>query len=232
MYFKSYLEQFKDKKIKIFVDMDGTLAAWNEVGSKTLYDEGYYLNLPPHENMLKAIKEIAKEETKEVYVLTAVLTDSKYALAEKEMWLDKYLPEVPAENRIYVPYGKKKSEYLIENYSPITENDLLIDDYSKNLFEFINVIDSEDRKLCGLKVLNGINGNNGSWERINGNTVSIFADEKNIIEAINKTLKKESSRAKLPQLEKGFIKNGNSTSDIEIKPGGFNKNRYMFGKSR
>lgn len=32
---------------RIFVDMDGTLAKWNDVATEVLYEKGYYANLEP-----------------------------------------------------------------------------------------------------------------------------------------------------------------------------------------
>ena len=70
---------------RLFVDMDGTLAVFTPVDElETLYEQGYFLNLQPHENVVAAIKEIiTKHPEIEVSILSAYLSDSKYALAEK-----------------------------------------------------------------------------------------------------------------------------------------------------
>lgn len=140
---------------RIFVDMDGTLAKWNNVESENvLYEKGYYENLQPNENLLNAIKNlIAKGEN--VFILSSFLHDSKYALAEKNYWLDKYLPELPQDKRIFTNYGDDKSIYVIGG---ITNNDYLIDDYTKNLLEW------KELGGIGIKYLNGINHSKGTWK--------------------------------------------------------------------
>lgn len=97
---------------RLFVDMDGTLAVFKPVDEmETLYEKGYFLNLEPHENVVAAIKEIVtKNPDIEVNILSAYLTDSKYALQEKNAWLDRYLPEIDREHRVFVPCGTDKKE--------------------------------------------------------------------------------------------------------------------------
>ena len=70
-------------KRRIFVDMDGTLAKWNNVSSTdVLYEDGYYFNLEPNQNLLDAIKTLIKRG-EDVYILSSFLSDSKYALNDK-----------------------------------------------------------------------------------------------------------------------------------------------------
>ena len=78
-----------------------------------------------------------------------------YALKEKNNWLNKYLPELPIEKRIFVPYGDVKYKYLP---SKITSFDYLIDDHTKNL------LDWKEAGGTGIKFLNGINHIKGIWQ--------------------------------------------------------------------
>ena len=79
---------------RLFVDMDGTLAEFKTVDTlETLYEKDYFINLKPNENVLGAIKQLIADNDIDVYILSAYLTDSRYALEEKNAWLDKYLPE-------------------------------------------------------------------------------------------------------------------------------------------
>lgn len=139
---------------RLFVDMDGTLAVFKPVDEmETLYEKGYFLNLEPHENVVAAIKEIiTKNPDIEVYILSAYLTDSKYALQEKNAWLDRYLPEIDREHRVFVPCGIDKKEGIRD----IREDDFLLDDYTKNLNEW-------QPPARGIKLLNGINHSRGTW---------------------------------------------------------------------
>lgn len=140
---------------RIFVDMDGTLAKWNNVPSTDiLYEADYYYNLEPNKNLLDGIKNLIKEG-ENVYILSSFLSDSKYALNDKNKWLDKYLKELPADKRIFVKYGDQKSKYIPDK---IDSNDFLIDDYTKNL------LDWKASGGTGIKFLNGINHTRKTWE--------------------------------------------------------------------
>lgn len=141
---------------RIFVDMDGTLAVFKPVDEmETLYEKGYFLNLEPQKNVLTAIRELAVNHPEiEVNILSAYLTDSQYALQEKNEWLDRFLPEVDHDHRIFVPCGTDKKEGI---RGGIRRNDFLLDDYTKNLQEW-------QPPARGIKLLNGINHSRGSWQ--------------------------------------------------------------------
>lgn len=141
--------------MRIFIDMDGTLAEWKNIESnKELYQKDYYYSLKPNINILNETKKLI-EDGKNIYILSSFLTDSEFALKEKNLWLDKYLPELPREKRIFVPYGDSKYKYLP---SKITPSDYLIDDHTKNL------LDWQQAGGIGIKFLNGINHINGVWQ--------------------------------------------------------------------
>ena len=115
-------------KQRIYFDMDGTLAVWNK--DKTLEEVGevgYFLNLLPHESVVDAAKRLIKSDTYDVYILSHVI--SKTAEIDKNSRLDRYLCEVYADHRIFVPYGENKSCYIKNK----TNTDVLIDDFSDNL---------------------------------------------------------------------------------------------------
>lgn len=143
--------------MRIFVDMDGTLAKWNNVEFEELFEEGYYRNLEPNMKILNEVNHLIRQG-EDVYILSAYLTESDYAKKEKHEWINQYLPELPEEKQIFVPYGTNKAEYLKEHYSPITNTDYLIDDYTKNLLEW------KEFGGIGVKYLNGINHSRGTWK--------------------------------------------------------------------
>lgn len=124
-------------KKRLFLDMDGTLARFHDVDKtfiEAMWQPGFYANLKPFENMVEGVKAFIKEHPDiEVFVLSAVLdTDPPFVVDEKNAWLDKYLPEIPAERRIFTRAGENKAEYIGE----IGPDDYLVDDYNKNLHEF------------------------------------------------------------------------------------------------
>lgn len=142
------------EKQRLFVDMDGTLAKFSPVNQlEALYEKGYFESLPPQDNVLEAVKLIISNYPEiEVNILSAYLTDSAYALDEKNAWLDKYLPEISSENRIFLPCGSEKSEY-VEN---LGVTDFLLDDYTANL-------NSWEPPARGIKLLTDINNTKGTW---------------------------------------------------------------------
>ena len=150
------VNHYQKKENRLFVDMDGTLAKYQPVDTmEILFEKGYFLNLEPQQNVVDAIKKIIKEQPEmEVYIMSSVLTDSKYALQEKNEWLDKYLPEIDKEHRIFPPCGENKLDYVPNGIRP---TDFLLDDYTKNLTLW-------EPPAKGIKLLNGINHTNETWK--------------------------------------------------------------------
>lgn len=142
------------EKVRLFIDMDGTLAEFKKIDTlEQLYEEHYFLSLKPLENVVQAVKILIKEHPElEVYILSAFLTDSAFALQEKNKWLDTYLPEVDKAHRIFTPCGQDK-----KNYIDIREQDVLLDDYTHNLSLW-------QPPARGIKLLNGINHTKRTWK--------------------------------------------------------------------
>jgi 5'(3')-deoxyribonucleotidase len=145
-------------KKRLFVDMDGTLAVFKVVDTlEKLYEENYFLGLEPQLNVVKAVDKISRGSPEmEVYILSSVLSDSKYALKEKNEWLDKYLPFIDCNHRLFPTCGEDKSKFICSKLGNINEQDFLLDDYSLNLHAW-------DPPARGIKLMNGINGNYGTW---------------------------------------------------------------------
>jgi len=161
----------KNERQRLFVDMDGTLGVFTPVDEmETLYEKGYFEKIKPHENVVGGINRIIDNRSDiEVYILSAYLTDSDYALAEKNVWLDKYLPNIDNEHRVFVPCGSNKRDFIPDG---IRDNDYLIDDYTENLNSWL--------PARGIKLLNGINHTRGTWEydRISYNKpASVLSDD-------------------------------------------------------
>ena len=142
-------------KQRLFVDMDGTLTKFIDQSKNpdALLQPGYFEALPPQQNVVDAVKLAVAQQKYEVYILSAAL-DTPTAILEKDAWLDRYLPEVDGPHRLFVANGSVKSLCVPGG---VRENDILLDDYSHNLHEWV------EAGGLGIKVMNGINGQHGSW---------------------------------------------------------------------
>lgn len=160
-------------KIRIFVDMDGTLARFHDeqMYLERMFEKGFFSELKPFENAIDAIKCIIDNPNVDVYVLSAAIT-TPYCIPEKNAWLDKYLPQIDKEHRIFVESTSTPKSLCVPGsymykddngkyHNKISENDILIDDYNKNLEEW------ERDGGIAIKAKNNINhkGLNGKlWE--------------------------------------------------------------------
>lgn len=92
MYIKEYLEKFDNKKIKLFVDMDGVIVDY-VVGSASDFHRRR-----PLISSIEKLKEISKNENIELFVLSVTRMDEGYN--QKQEWLNKYAPFFEEKNRI------------------------------------------------------------------------------------------------------------------------------------
>lgn len=179
---------------RLFVDMDGTLAEFKSVDSlEKLYEKGYFRNLKPQQTVVDAVKAmIQKYPDIEVNILSSVLSDSPHALAEKNAWLDEFLPEIPDAHRIFSPCGAEKTEYVLGG---VTQEDFLLDDYTPNL-------NTWDPPAWGIKLMNGINGTKGSWK---GERIGMEAPPLELAEQIVKIMQRKSEQMREEELQKWTI---------------------------
>lgn len=144
-----------EQRTRIFIDMDGTLAEFKKASKiEELFEEGCFKNLKPLDNIVGAVKLLNDSPDFDVYILSSVLKDSKYARAEKTQWLKEYLPELNEEQIIYSECGTSKSAYVPGGIKP---TDILLDDYTVNLLDW--------SKAGGkpVKAINGINDTLNVW---------------------------------------------------------------------
>lgn len=181
---KTFIEYEEVMNVKnIYLDMDGTLCEFKPCYDiNILYEKGYFLNLRPREDFLNALKEyMAFNSSDNVYILSNYLSDSSFAYEEKNLWLDRYLPEVDPENRIFVPWGEDKTEHINRI---IHEKDVLFDDHTKNLIAW------EKAGGKGVKVINNINNKKGTWK---GEKLEERPSRKDIEQAVNSSKEKKNA---------------------------------------
>lgn len=143
--------------MRVYFDMDGTIAKWRDVPVEETRKPGYYADLEPEVELLDFMRD-AMKCGENIYILSSYYTDTR-ALLEKKKWLDKYLPEIDSAHCLFVPYGKNKAEFIEAMlHRKLCVEDILIDDHTPNLHRW------EEAGGIGVKWLNEINGNNGRFE--------------------------------------------------------------------
>lgn len=186
-------------KIRIFVDMDGTLARFHDENLylERMFEKGFFRDLKPFENAVSAIKELVKDNTSEIFILSA--TVNSCSLEEKQEWLDRYLPEIDKEHRIFTSLNVPKSEAIGHR---LTDKDILIDDYNKNLLEW--------QKAGGtsVKAKNNINHKGLHGELWKGDLIDITDTAESIVERMTKIIVSR---------EKGIEKNRYNEDDEELE---------------
>lgn len=152
------LHHTKEKKGRLFVDMDGTLAEWRTLSVSSedelyriLKSPYYYRTLKPYANVVEGIRRFILSARADVYIASCYITDST-AKKQKNEWLDEFLPEIPDSNRIFIPAGTRKADSIPGG---VRETDVLMDDFTKNLLQWPGI---------GIKVINPVNHTRQTWK--------------------------------------------------------------------
>ena len=134
MYLKNYLRQYKNKKIKLLVDMDGVIADY-EFGSAKDYDKKR-----PLKASIRKLEKISEMPNVELYIFSATRKDE--GIEQKHWWLDTYAPFFKRENRIIISResnNMEESASLKANYLKDLKRDdsiiMVIEDDPKNMKE-------------------------------------------------------------------------------------------------
>ena len=142
---------------RLFVDMDGTLARFHDEVEylERMTESGFFLFLRPFKDVVEGINRFCKEHPEcEVYILSSVIGED--CVAEKNAWVDRFLPDIPRKNRLFPLVGTSKAEFVARTTGELVcSTDFLLDDYTKNLLEW-----ARDGGT-GIKLVNNINRNNG-----------------------------------------------------------------------
>ena len=168
------VERRREKTVKVFVDLDGVLARWNvEASVEDTFTPGFFLTREPEPEAIAAVR-LMREKGLDVYILSCAYQNG-LAEPEKDAWLAMVgLSDIP---RIFVPYGKRKSDYV-----GAADVSVLLDDYSKNLHEW------KAEGKVGCKFYNGINGTHGTWD---GYSVSCGMTAEQIAAVITAIVRKQ-----------------------------------------
>ena len=121
--------------IKIFLDLDGTLAKFNVRNALERFDkeEGFFARLKAYKN-IEIVNELAKTKGN-LFIISA--SPNLQADKDKQKWLDVYLPNVAQSNITFCRLGQNKAQVIQDKYNiTIDKNCYLLDDYTKNLIEW------------------------------------------------------------------------------------------------
>lgn len=146
---------------RLFLDLDGTIAKFNVKNALERFDKevGFFANLGAYKGIEK-INELALNGN--VFIISA--SPNEQADNDKMTWVKKYLNNVSQENITICRIGENKAKVIEKKYKQtITKNDLLLDDYTKNLIEWENfggkgikritkVSDNSTKKWKGLEL--------------------------------------------------------------------------------
>lgn len=170
-------------KQKIFVDMDGTLCEFRKGEPfEALFQKGYFESLKPFDNMVAFVKQLDQMILEgvidaDLYILTSVLKEARFARREKINWLTTHLNGVFTLPKIvFVPYGKDKYRYASRYVD--SGNIVLIDDYNVNLKNWKNI---------AIKAVNDVNDTNKSWD---GARINVFDNPDTILQQVLAVLPK------------------------------------------
>lgn len=143
--------------IKIFLDMDGTIARFNVRNALKRFENeiGFFERLAPYKNIATIDKLASKRN---VYIISA--SPNLRCDLEKMFWLRKYLPSLPIENIVICRIGDNKAEIIKQKLGvDINAETYLLDDYTKNL------VDWETAGGVGIKRLTKMADNStGKWK--------------------------------------------------------------------
>lgn len=123
--------------IKIFLDLDGTLARFNVRNALERFDKekGFFSKLLAYKG-IEMVNELAK--TNQLFIISA--SPNEQADIDKMIWLEKYLPNIKKENITICRLGENKAKVIENKYNiTIDKSCFLLDDYTKNLIEWENV---------------------------------------------------------------------------------------------
>ena len=121
------------KELNIYCDMDGVLANFNaetDAVKRFATEKGFFKRLKPIRSNVKAIKELIADGYN-VYILSA--SPNKQADIDKIAWLKRHIPQIADGHIILMRNGENKADYV-----KTFKNNVLIDDYNKNCFDFVN----------------------------------------------------------------------------------------------
>jgi len=151
----------KNKKRIVFLyDMDGFVCEF-KFDPQRSHDKGFFLDMNPDEKAVALVKKIHQKyrdnDDVDMSFLSACF-DNDYIQGEKSWWLDNN--RLKNIDRKFCLVGENKAEAIKPQPNTVY---ILIDDYTENLRKWEKTPAENGTEYIGVKYMNGINGNNGTW---------------------------------------------------------------------
>ena len=137
------------KELVVYFDLDGTVARWRSVPQWVTKLPLYFLLLRREDKLVLLFRRM-KRLGYDVRVLSK--SYNWRSSLEKYLWAKLSGLNGPI---VLVPYGESKLRYIEKDKKTV-----LIDDYSRNLHEFV----SAGKGMAGVKFMNDVNGHFGTWK--------------------------------------------------------------------
>lgn len=134
--------------MKLFLDLDGTLARFNVRNALKRFDKekGFFANLKAYK-YIEVVNTLAL--TNDIYIIST--SPNEQADNDKMIWLKKYLPNIKDNNITLCRIGENKGFIIETKYQMTIDNNCyLLDDYTKNLTEWENLGGTGIKRLTSV----------------------------------------------------------------------------------
>lgn len=160
--------------IKLFLDLDGTLAKFNnKKNALERFDNeiGFFATLKPYK-YIEYVNELALCDNVDIYIISA--TPNTQADNDKMIWINKYLNNIKKENICFSRIGQNKAQIIKDKLNiDINKNCILLDDYTRNLNEW--------EKFNGIGIKRLTSKANNSTKKWTGLCLKDLRQLKNIV---------------------------------------------------
>lgn len=132
----------KNKKVAMFIDMDGTIVEYKVYQEGTIKKDtrGEFIEANPIEIVIEKLKKINEISNIDLYILS--LSKTNIIVEEKKKWLRKYASFIEENNWIII--NKEANEYNSENRDYIKSNKIK---EKMNDYDFAILIDDDHKIL-------------------------------------------------------------------------------------
>lgn len=132
----------ENKKVAMFIDMDGTIVEYKVFpeGQLSTKTKGEFLDGEPINIVIDNLREISKIENIDLYILS--LSKSNIIVDEKKVWLNKYVDFIDESNWLII--NKEKGEYNKDNRDFIKAEKIM---EKSDKYDYLILLDDDHKIL-------------------------------------------------------------------------------------